>query len=392
MARGRASNGSGTICRHKGRTKEFQVVFTVDGKRRSGGYYSTRAEAAEALREYSSSVDKGEYIEPRKMQLSEWLRIWVEEYCCDVKYSTKIQYEGYIRNHINPALGSVSLCSLQPHMVQRFVNRLQYLGNKKDKTLSYKTRKNIHGCLSAALEKAVKIRYLKENPATGCTIPRNDEDIGSQSVCPLDTEQIIRFTEEIHGKRFERIYLIALYTGMRLSEILGLQWDRVNLDSGELVISKQLTMKREKGSQRKLSSPKSRKVRSIIIPKAAIDVLRTQQKEQYQYRLKAGSMWDNPLNLVFTDEFGNSTPHASVEHEYKQIVTAIGLPERRFHDLRHTFATEAIRAGVDVETVSKSLGHFSVGFTLDVYGHVTQEMKMDAAKRIQQSIESRISG
>lgn len=103
-------------------------------------------------------------------------------------------------------------------------------------------------------------------------------------------------------------------------------------------------------------------------------------------------MWDNPLNLVFTDEFGNSTPHASVEHEYKQIVTAIGLPERRFHDLRHTFATEAIRAGVDVETVSKSLGHFSVGFTLDVYGHVTQEMKMDAAKRIQQSIESRISG
>ena len=392
MARGRSSNGSGTIYKHKGRAKEYQVVFTVDGKRKSGGYYSTYAEAAEVLRDFTTSVDKGEYIEPKKMPLSEWLEIWVSEYCCDIKSSTKSQYEGYIRNHINPALGSISLCNLQPHMVQRFVNRLQYLGKKKSKTLCYKTRKNIHGCLSTALEKAVKVRYLKENPATGCTIPRNDEDIGSQAINPLDTAQIIQFTKAIHGKRFERVYLIALYTGMRLSEILGIQWDRVNLETGELIISKQLTMKREKGSQRKMASTKSRKVRSIIIPKAAIDVLRAQQKEQYQYRLKAGVEWDNPLNLVFTDEFGNSTPHASVEHEFKQIVTAIGLPERRFHDLRHTFATEAIRAGVDVETVSKSLGHFSVGFTLDVYGHVTQEMKMEAAKRIQQSIDNRISG
>ena len=174
-----------------------------------------------------------------------------------------------------------------------------------------------------------------------------------------------------------------------MSEIIGLQWDRVNLETGTILISKQLTMKRAKGSQRKMVSTKTRKVRSIVIPKAAVDVLRSQQKAQYQFRLKAGQEWDNELNLVFTNEYGYSLPHASIEHEFKKIMCKIQLPDRRFHDLRHTFATEAIRAWVDVETVSKTLGHFSVGFTLDVYGHVTEEMKQEAARRIQLAIDSR---
>lgn len=392
MARRRSENGSGTIIQHNGRAKEFQIVFTVDGKRKSGGYYKTRAEASAALRDYTTSVDKGEYVEPQKMSLSEWLQIWVDEYCCDIKDSTRIQYRGYIKNHINPVLGEISLCNLQPHMIQRFINRLEYQGKKKSKTISYKTRKNIHGCLSAALQRAVKIRYLKENPATGCTIPRDDEDVNNQGICPLNTSQIIQFTKAIKGARFERIYLIALYTGMRMSEILGLQWDRVNLETGELVISKQLAMKREKGSTRRLTSPKSRKVRSIIIPQTAVDILRSQQRTQYQYRLLAGPEWNNELSLVFTNEYGQPLPHASIEHEFKKIMISMKLPERRFHDLRHTFATEAIRAGVDVETVSKALGHFSVGFTLDVYGHVTQEMKEEAARRIQLSIDKRAYG
>ena len=389
MGRKRANNGSGTIARHKGRQKEYQVLFFVDGKRKSGGYYKTYAEASKVLRDLATTVDKGEYIEPQKMLVSDWLQIWVDEYCCDIKESTKLQYRGYIRNHINPCLGKIGLCSLQPHMIQRFVNRLEYQGKKSGKELSYKTRKNIHGCLSAALERAVKIKYLKENPASGCTIPRDDEDSRNQIIKPLDTEQIIRFTNEIKGTRFEKVYLTALYTGMRLSEIIGLQWDRVNLETGTLVISKQLTMKRAKGSQRKMVSTKTRKVRSIIIPKTAVDVLRSQQKAQYQFRLKAGQEWDNELNLVFTNEYGYSLPHASIEHEFKKIMCKIQLPDRRFHDLRHTFATEAIRAGVDVETVSKTLGHFSVGFTLDVYGHVTEEMKQEAARRIQLAIDSR---
>ena len=223
-------------------------------------------------------------------------------------------------------------------------------------------------------------------------IPREDDETRSQIINPLNSAQIIQFTKEIKGTNFESIYIIALYTGMRLSEILGLQWDRVNFETGELLISKQLAMLREKGDKRRLVAPKSRRVRSIIVPKAAIDQLHAQMKAQYQSRLIAGEYWNNEMNLVFTNEFGGPIPHASVEHEFKKVVTRLNLPNCRFHDLRHTFATEAIRAGVDVETVSKMLGHFSVGFTLDVYGHVTQEMKFEAAKRIQYAIENRAMG
>ena len=389
MPRGRSINGSGSILQHKGRTKEYQILFTVNGKRKSGGYYATYNEACTALRELTCMVDREEYIEPSKMRLSEWLAIWVNEYCCDIKESTKAQYKSYIKNHINPGLGNMVISKIQPHQIQQFMNRLEYHGKKKGSVLSYKTRKNIHGCLSSALEKAVRIHYLRENPASGCTIPRSDEDANMKLIQPLDTEQIIRFTKAIRGSRFERVYLIALYTGMRMSEILGLQWDRINLDSGEILISKQLSIKREKGSERKMISTKTRKVRSIIVPRTAIGVIREQLRTQYSEKLSAGSMWDNELNLVFTDEIGGSLPHASVEHEFKRIARSANLPDMRFHDLRHTFATEAIRAGVDVETVSKTLGHFSVGFTLDVYGHVTQEMKIDAANRLQDAIDRR---
>ena len=203
--------------------------------------------------------------------------------------------------------------------------------------MSYKTRKNIHGCLSSALAKAVEIRYLRENPATGCAIPRSDEEVNNQVISPLNTAQINQFTQAIKGSRFERIYLIALYTGMRMSEIMGLQWDRVNLETGGVVVSKQLTMKRSKGSTRKLISTKTRKVRDFIMPETAVNVLRSQQKTQYEYRLKNGPEWNNEMNLVFTDEFGNSLPHASIEHEFKTIMQSINLPERRFHDLRHPY-------------------------------------------------------
>ena len=389
MARGRADNGSGTIYRHKDRKKPYQVIFTVDGKRKSGGYFLTKAEAVAALHDIVTSVDKGEYFEPQKISLAEWMAIWVGEYCRGVKESTKIQYRAYIRNHIVPAIGHIALSALKPHDIQQFVNNLKYQGKKAGKKLSYKSIKNIHGCLSSALEAAVKIRYIKENPAAGCTIPRDDADTRTTLVKPLDTDQIVQFTEAIAGARYERIYLTALYTGMRLSEIIGLQWDRVNLRTGEIIISQQLTMKREKGSERKMVSTKSRKIRSIIISKAAIEVLKDQKKAQTKQQIQAGPQWENELDLVFTGDYGGSVPHASVEHEFKRIVRGMDLPDRRFHDLRHTFATEAIRAGVDVETVSKTLGHFSVGFTLDVYGHVTQEMKVEAAKRMQQAIDNR---
>ena len=285
MARGRATNGSGHIAKLKGRSKPYQIQYTVDGVRKYKGGFASHAEAAAELRKITASVDSHEYVDPQKMKLSEWLEVWQLEYCGDVKASTMVQYEGYIKNHINPVLGKVKLCDLKSPQVQSFVNRLTRKGKGGDKPLAYKTKKNIHGCLSTALEKAKEIKYIKENPASGCTIPRSDDDTNDKEVHPLESEQIPAFMEAIKGTRFERIYFIAIGTGMRLSEILGLQWGRVKEKTDEVVINKQLAIKRKAGSQRILTSTKSRNTRTIVVPEDVITVLRPKGSEGKSWRV-----------------------------------------------------------------------------------------------------------
>lgn len=387
MARGRASNGSGCVVKLKGRKKPYQIQYTVDGVRKYKSGFATMAEASAALRKITASVDSHDYVDPQKMRLAEWLQIWLKEYCSNIKESTMIQYEGYVRVHIAPALGNVRLCDLNQHKVQAFVNHISRKRNGSDKPLAYKTLRNIHGCLSTALRKALEIKYIKENPATGCAIPKVDTETKRQAVRPFDSNQIPVFMAAIKGARFESIYRMAIETGMRLSEILGLQWSKVNFQRHEITVDQQLPVNRRSGAPRILTSTKSRNVRVIIVPEDVIELLKERRKAQLADQMRAGELWDNQYGLCFTNELGGCLPHTPIEHEYKRIVTSIGLPNQRFHDLRHTFATEAIRAGVDYETLSRHLGHFSVGFTLDVYGHVTDTMKRDASKKMQAAIQ-----
>lgn len=391
MPRGRKENHSGSISYLAGRAKPYRVQVTVHGIRKSGGYYATMEEASKALRALTVSIDEGKYVEPSRMTLVEWLQIWLTDYCVDIKTSTKIQYEAYVANHIAPALGRVKLANLQPHQVQSFVNRLQRSAHAggKDKPLSPKTIKNVHGCLSSALKQAQQIRYIKDNPATGCKLPKRDDEASVDSIKPLSGEEIATLTEAIKGKPYELIYLFALNTGMRLSEILGLQWQRVNLKTGEIVIDRQLAVSRRAGDPRRITPTKTRNKRTIIAPRSVLALLERQQKMQLTWRLAAGPVWDNPDNLVFTDEIGTSISHSSIEHRFRTLADRAGLQGHVFHDLRHTFAVEMLRAGTDIETISKWLGHFDPGFTLRVYADVTPDMRQAAADRLEALIAAR---
>ena len=390
MARGRANNGSGTIITHNGRTKPFQVQITVDGKRKSGGYFETHEEAAAALRALTSSVDQGTYIEPQKMKVSEWMNIWLQDYCGHVAHGTLILYNGYSKNHIIPGLGKIQLSKLTPHQVQHFINTLKYQGKKADKEMSYKTRKNVHGCLSAALEKAVEIKYIKDNPATGCSIPRNDDEETSEEVNPFTSEELEAFLKGIKGAEYQDIYTFALNTGMRLSEILGLRWSRFDEKKAKIKIDCQLTMIRAKGEKRTLAPTKNKKTRSFKVASSVVALLKLQKSKQAANRLKAGENWKYEIDdLIFTDPYGHTIPHASVEHEFAEICQAAGITGHRFHDLRHTFATLALQHHADVKTLSEALGHYSVAFTLDVYGHVSEEMSDNFASLMEGIIAAR---
>ena len=187
------------------------------------------------------------------------------------------------------------------------------------------------------------------------------------------------------------MFFVALYTGMRLSEILGLRWSRVNFETGVILVDAQMLVKRGADTERTLGTPKNSVPRSFKAAPAVLDRLCAVQSQQDAWQAQAGDLWSNELDLVFTDEIGHELPHATVEHRFTSIMDSINVKGHRFHDLRHTFATEALRAGVDAKTISEALGHASVAFTLDVYAGVTEAMQNDAAARIQDAINRHVN-
>lgn len=384
-SRGRGANGAGTIKHRADGRWEGQVTLGTDpgtGKPiRKSFYGKTRQEVRQKITQATAALDAGTYLEPQKMSLGEWLEIWLNEYCGAIKAGTLKAYADNVKNHIKPALGAVRLCELQPHDVQRFVNGLQ----RGKKPLSSKTVKNVHGVLCKALSEAVRIKYIASNPAGGCILP----PVNREEIHPFETEEISAFMDAIQGNPSEALFFVALNTGMRLSEILGLRWNRVDFKKGMIKVDAQLLVKRGKDTARELGLPKNSKPRSFKPAPAVMDVLRAVERQQKEWRVKAGPAWNNALGLVFTNEIGQEIPHATVEHRFSRVLESAGIEAHRFHDLRHTFTVESLRAGVDVKTVSEMLGHSSVSFTLDVYGHVTKAMQDEAANKLQAVILGR---
>lgn len=348
-------------------------------------YGATQAEVRKRLQQAAVSMEDGTYIEPSKMKVSQWLDIWVNEYTGNVKQSTAQCYRRIIRTYINPSLGAVKLSALSAPAIQAHYNKLGKSTEGKS-ALSAKTIKNIHGVLHRALGQAVRLGMIKHNPADAVTLPR----VEKPKIKPLDDTAISLFLDAIQYSPFKYVYLVDLFTGMRMSEILGLRWECIDFENGTILIDKQLQMPHEKGDIYRLTSLKNDKPRTIAPAPSVMDALKAQKKEQAALRLKAGGLWNtDPAlgNLVFTNEWGRHLAHNTVGKEYKRIVSSIGLPDARFHDLRHSYAVAALRSGDDVKTVQETLGHHAAAFTLDVYGHVTEQMKRDSAARMEAFIQ-----
>lgn len=393
---GRAANGIGTI-RKKTVTKNGKS-YTYWEARCTVGYDpgtgkqiqrsisgKTQKEVTQKLKQMSYEVDAGTYQAPCKLTVGEWLEIWQAEYLGGVKPFTVLNYQQHIKNHIKPALGAVKLEALSTPMIQSFYNSLsQPQGDAPG--LSAKTVKCIHGITHKALQQAVKIGYLRFNPSNGCELPR----VERKEIKPLDNEAISAFLKAVQGHRFEAVYLTTLFTGMRRGEVCGLTWDCVDLEHGTIRINKQLQNIPGQPGEFRLVSAKNGKGRTIAIPPFVVEVLRKHKVHQAMMRLEAGPLWQDG-KYVFTDEVGNHLSPHTVYHNFKRLVASIGLPEARFHDLRHSYAVAAIRSGDDIKTVQGNLGHHAASFTLDVYGHVTEEMKKASADRMEQFIKS-VSG
>ena len=393
--KGKVSNGMGSIRKRSNGSYEVRYTegFDLLGKQiQRSKSFKTEREANEFRIKTLNQINEGTYVSPNKMPFEEWAIFYLNRYTSNLKDLTKKSYEDRLRLHIIPALGNIKLCKLTSFAVQDFVDGL---GRKTEerKALSPKTIKCIHGVLHKVLGKAVELGFLQRNPADGCTLP----EIELPEVEPLSNIQTAEFLKAIKNDTYNQVYMLALFMGLRQGEILGLAWDCINWENNVITIKRQLIRKRDykiientddDDKKYKLTSVKDKDARYICVDDEIMEIFRTRLKEQNEQRKRAGDLWYEPFpNLVFENAFGKHFTHCTVRKHFKKSVAEIGLPEERFHNLRHNYTAKALESGDDVSTVQENLGHSTSNFTLKVYAHSTTEAQIKSAKNMNDRIK-----
>lgn len=383
MKNTRSASGSGTIRKRSDGRWEGRYTVGFDPKTgkqiQKSIYGKTQKEVRQKLSKITTEIDEGTYLEPSKEALAHWLDVWLKTYVAHaVKPYTVDSYTRTCERHIKPMLGRIALSELTALQIQQFYNHLLV-----EKELSPKTIKNIHGVLHRALQQAVKLGMLRFNPSDLCDLPK----VTKKEVRPLEEDEIVQFLDAIRDHRFGLLFQITLFTGMRQGEVLGLTWDCVDFNANTIFVKQQLQKTKKVGGVYTLVPTKSGRSRMVVVAPTVMELLKTQKARQQQLQLQAGPAWDNPWNLVFTNELGGHLCHVTVYKHFKDVVKELELDEERFHDLRHSYAVVSLESGDDIKTVQMNLGHATASFTLDVYGHVSQRMKQQSADRMEKFIQ-----
>ena len=382
----RNAKGAGTIRKRKDGRWEARYSLGFDPKTgkqlQKSVYGQTQKEVRQKLTQIMSDIDEGIYVEPTAMKVSTWLDIWLKEYTGNVKPATYSAYEEHVRVHIKPHVGEVRLTRLAPHMVQTMYNYLL-----EEQKLSPKSVKNIHGVFHRAMEQARKLGYLRTNPLDSVILPRAEK----KQISTIEDDKMLAFLDAIKGDPYELVLFVTAFTGLRQGEVLGLTWDCVDFKTNTLLINKQHN--RVKGdTEFRFSSLKNDKIRTLTAATDVMEALMKQKRIQAQWAKVAGELWDNSDNLVFTTETGRYINNKTLYMNFKRVMEKIGLEDLRFHDLRHTNAVNALRAGDDIKTVQENLGHATASFTLSTYAHSTPGMKQESANRMENYIKSLRAG
>lgn len=375
MAKRRA-NGEGNIRKRKDGRWEGRYTAGFDSETGKQIFKNvlgkSQAEVKEKLKrtmEDTKGIDikrSGEYT------VTEWLKTWFEIYSKpNIRESTSRYYKGFMDLHIIPRLGDIKLNKLTMMDVQKFYNDLKSTGRirkaqkEKNPGLSSTFVRGVHMVLHNSLEQAVKERLIIANPTEGCKIPSLEKN----EMKVLQPEHVGVYLKAAEDRGLLPMFFLELTSGMRKGELVALRWVDLDTEKKTISVTKQAYVV---DGEIQILKPKTKtSIRKISIPQQAVDLL-TLEHEKHPDNLY---MFPSPVtgSMYYPD---------SVVNQHKKILKDAGLEHIRFHDLRHTFATLALQNGVDVKTVSSMLGHYSAGFTLDTYTHVTEKMQEEAAEKM----------
>ena len=371
---GRRANGEGSIGKMK--DGRWWARATLPDGRRKAVYGKTRAAVAAKLTSVLKSNQDGSVIPSDQLTTGQYLSEWVQNYRGTVRESTWWRYEQLIRIHAVPQIGRIRLSRLEPrHLESLYRDRL-------DQGLAGSTVKQLHNVIHNALDQAHRRSHITRNVASLVQPPR----VPRSEIKPLSLPEANRLLDAARGDRLEALYVLALATGMRKGELQALCWRDIDLQRADLHIQHALQRTPEGYI---VSEPKSdRSRRRIMLPKIAVDALRSHRATQAEERLALGSAWDN-LDLVFANRAGRHLDGGHVlRRSLRPLLIKAGLPPIRFHDLRHTAATILLCKGVHVKVVSEMLGHSSIALTLDTYSHVLPHMQTEAAAAMDEALSA----
>ncbi len=380
----RRGNGEGSITKRKDGRWQGYVTIGYDpetGKAKKKYFYGkTRKEVQEQVNKALGKVQAGTYKEPSKLTTAEWLTSWLNEYMkASLRPTTWESYQVQVDRHILPALGHLRLSQLQTSHLQKLYNEKLNGGRADGKPggLSPKSVRYIHTVIHAALEQAKKEGMITINVADAVKLPANPK----KEIQVLDQEGIRKFLTAARETRHFPLYFLALNTGMRRGELLGLRWKDVNLKEGTVTVNQGLV--RTKGGLI-FQEPKTKlSNRTIGISPEVVNVLKEHKKRQNEERLSAGEAYNKEHELVFCNELGDPICPRGLTRHYERLLKKAGLEGKvTFHGLRHTFATLSLEEGAAARTVQEALGHHAAAFTLDVYSSVTSRMKKEATDKI----------
>lgn len=366
----------GTIVRRSG-GYAFRADGSPDpatGKRRQilRQGFRTKREAEAALEEFLSGVRTGAMVNRSAANVGDFLDEWLDGQRSRLKETTWVSYRIAV-GRVKARVGKVKLQALSPIDVERFYDGLAETGGKNGGPLSAKTVRNTHVVLRKALDDAERLGLIARNPAAVAKppVPQQVEH------ATWSTDDLQDFFGTLTGHRHYGLYVLLATTGMRRGEALGMRWSDLDLDGSELCIRQTITTA---DGDIVVSSPKTKRSRRIVyLDEVTVAVLRAHRQRQREERLSAGPSWNPDPGLVFCDEIGDPIHPDRITREFAGLVRAAGLPVIRLHDLRHTYATVALKAGVQPKLVSERLGHATTGITLDLYSHVTPGLGREAA-------------
>lgn len=387
-------NGEGSISKRPDGTWWARITIGVDknGKQKRKAFYGkTRQEVQKKMTAALNEINTNTYIEPSKLTLETWLNNWFNEYSLNsIKQSTRVSYETFITKHINPVIGKIKLQNLRPDIIQKFYNDKLENGRLDGKGgLSPKTIKNIHVMLHEALEQALKNGLITRNVTEAVTLPK----ITKKEMRVLTSDEQSRLLKLCNNENNGIFVILALSTGMRLGEILGLKWEDINFKNKLLTVKR--TVNRLKNYNSNIdsktalivNSPKTENsIRIIPLNEKIIKCLKSYKTFQNEKYFKLGVHMGED-NFVFPNSLGNTGEPKTYQKIFTNLTKEANIENAHFHCLRHTFATRALEEGIPAKTVSEILGHANVSTTLDLYSHVLLDTKRNAIERMSKFIE-----